>query len=143
MVTVPGKGGRPRKWLSDTDRVRAYRARQRGEPEPPTAIEAAGRDDVLAEALRREHELEALLIEANATTVELRHDLVAAEHAVVELEQLVVELERDRAELIDQVIELRERVTRPTAAASPTVIDRPGLPANRAARRRANRKRHK
>lgn len=30
LVTVPGKGGRPRKWRSDADRVRAYRARQAG-----------------------------------------------------------------------------------------------------------------
>src|SRR5690242_7503544 len=39
-MTVPGKGGRPRKWLSDADRMRAYRARRRGESEPDT-LEAA------------------------------------------------------------------------------------------------------
>jgi hypothetical protein len=39
-MTVPGKGGRPRKWRSDADRVRAFRARHRGEEEPATFDEA-------------------------------------------------------------------------------------------------------
>ena len=39
-MTVPGKGGRPRKWRSDADRVRAFRAGERGDDEPPT-IEVA------------------------------------------------------------------------------------------------------
>ena len=33
-MTVEGKGGRPRKWNSDADRVRAFRARARGDEEP-------------------------------------------------------------------------------------------------------------
>jgi hypothetical protein len=114
----------------------------------------AGRTDITVKARQqyewsiphiengREHELEALLIEANATTAELRREFVAAEHAVVELEQRVIELERDRTELMDQVVELRERVRQPTTMTPPRAVDRPGPPANRAARRRANRKRH-
>src|SRR5262249_23470440 len=47
-VTVPGRGGRPRKWRSDADRVRAYRARQRGAPEPPVLVVALDEGDELA-----------------------------------------------------------------------------------------------
>ena len=49
-VTVPGKGGRPRKWRSDADRVRAFRARQRGEVEPPALTVALDDGDELAAA---------------------------------------------------------------------------------------------
>ena len=41
-MTVPGKGGRPRKWRSDADRVRAFRARERGDDEPPTIDVSVG-----------------------------------------------------------------------------------------------------
>lgn len=49
-VTVPGKGGRPRKWRSDADRVRAFRARQRGDAEPPVLAVALDEGDELAAA---------------------------------------------------------------------------------------------
>jgi hypothetical protein len=56
-VTIPGKGGRPRKWRSDVDRSRAYRARQRGEAEPSTVEHALVDGDDLA---RARHEIEQL-----------------------------------------------------------------------------------
>ena len=60
-MTVVGKGGRPRKWRSDTDRVRAYRARQRGAEEPPTVDEALDGGDDAALAWNRVRELECAL----------------------------------------------------------------------------------
>jgi hypothetical protein len=48
LVTVPGKGGRPRKWRSDTDRQRAWRARADGRAEPPTLDQALNDGDELA-----------------------------------------------------------------------------------------------
>lgn len=60
-MTVVGKGGRPRKWRSDTDRVRAYRARQRGGEEPPTVDEALDAGDDAALAWNRVRELECAL----------------------------------------------------------------------------------
>jgi hypothetical protein len=56
LMTVPGKGGRPRKWRSDADRVRAFRARQRGEDGPPTVevARAAGDEAALARDQVRE-----------------------------------------------------------------------------------------
>jgi hypothetical protein len=50
-MTVPGKGGRPRKWRSNADRIRAYRARQQGVPEPPILEQALQDGDELARAL--------------------------------------------------------------------------------------------
>lgn len=51
VVTVAGKGGRPRKWRSDGDRSRAYRARQNGQPEPATLLEAVDDGDEVAVAV--------------------------------------------------------------------------------------------
>lgn len=51
-MTITGKGGRPRKWRSDADRSRAYRARQRGDDEPATIEQALDDGDELAEARR-------------------------------------------------------------------------------------------
>jgi hypothetical protein len=53
VMTVSGKGGRPRKWRSDADRQRAFRARQKGEAEPPTLARALDDGDELAVALER------------------------------------------------------------------------------------------
>lgn len=63
-MTIPGKGGRPRKWRTDADRVRAFRARQRGEDEPTTLEAALVDGDELAHALERITELQADLIAA-------------------------------------------------------------------------------
>ena len=57
-MTVAGKGGRPKKWKSDADRVRAYRARQRGEAEPETIEQALGEGGDFADYIARIAELE-------------------------------------------------------------------------------------
>jgi hypothetical protein len=63
-MTVPGKGGRPRKWRSDADRVRAFHARQRGEEEPATLEEALVDGDDLARAIEHSRQLQADLVAA-------------------------------------------------------------------------------
>jgi chromosome segregation ATPase len=138
-ATVPGKGGRPRKRLSDTDRVRAYRARQRGEPEPATAADAAASDDALAAALRRQHDLENLLTDARAEITSLRGRRTAAELSVDRLEQLTAGLERERADLLHQTTELRDQLRQSAAPPREPRAPRP----NRATRRAADRKRHR
>ena len=141
-MTVPGKGGRPRKWLSDADRVRAHRARLRGEPEPPTVVRAATGDDALAAALQRQRKLEELLVEARARVSSLQRDLTATEVAVHRLEGDITQLERDRVDLLQQVADLNDRLRR-RAEDTFEIARRPSAPAhNRAARRRASRKRH-
>ena len=70
-VTVRGKGGRPRKWRSDADRVRAFRARQRGEHEPATFETALIEGDELALAIDRGRQLQADLADAVETIAEL------------------------------------------------------------------------
>lgn len=69
-MTVPGKGGRPRKWRSDADRVRAFRARHRGEEEPATFQEALVDGDDLARAVERARQLQADLVAALASLSE-------------------------------------------------------------------------
>ena len=68
-MTIPGKGGRPRKWRSDADRSRAYRARQRGEAEPVTVEHALVDGDELAFA---RHEIERLAMTLTNREVEMR-----------------------------------------------------------------------
>lgn len=86
-MTVPGKGGRPRKWRSDADRVRAYRARQRDLPEPPTVVEAIEDGDELAEAWDTIRRLGVQLDEAQQ----------GAESSRRELKRTQGEFERERA----------------------------------------------
>jgi chromosome segregation ATPase len=69
-MTVPGKGGRPRKWRSDADRVRAFRARHRGEEEPATFEEALVDGDDLARAVEHSRQLQADLVAALASLSE-------------------------------------------------------------------------
>jgi chromosome segregation ATPase len=90
-VTVPGKGGRPRKWRSDADRVRAYRARQRGEEEPATFEKALDEGDELALAVERSRILQAEL----ATAVEALGDL-QGELAAERRRTLTAQRRRDR-----------------------------------------------
>lgn len=70
-MTVPRKGGRPRKWRSDADRVRAYRARQRGQSEPVAFDVALADGDELALAIDRGRQLQAELAAAVAALAEL------------------------------------------------------------------------
>lgn len=140
-VTVPGKGGRPRKWLSDADRVRAYRARQSGDSEPPTVFAARSGDDALAAALQREHDLEHLLTASRQEVAELRRNLTATATSIDTLQSHIADLERERAFLSHRVAELDDRSHRHEAD-QPDAIQgqRQQLP-NRASRRRAQRKR--
>lgn len=94
-MTIPGKGGRPRKWRSDADRSRAYRARQRGGAEPVTVEHAVVDGDELAQA---RHDIERL-----ATTLANRE---------AELRALRAELERRHRtnEALTQQLALARRV---------------------------------
>ena len=95
-MTVRGKGGRPRKWRSDADRVRAYRARQRGEHEPATFETALIEGDELALAIDRGRQLQADLADAVETIAELDTALQAERRRHVATQR---KLERARAEL--------------------------------------------
>ena len=96
LVTVPGKGGRPRKWRSDADRVRAYRARQRGEREPVTFDVALTDGDELALAIERGRQLQAELADAVAALAELDAALQSERRRHVATKR---KLERTRADL--------------------------------------------
>jgi hypothetical protein len=95
-MTVPGKGGRPRKWRSDADRVRAFRARERGDEEPATFEEALVDGDDLARAVEHSRQLQADLVAALASLSE--------SHAALQTERrrhqsTLRRLDRVRAEL--------------------------------------------
>lgn len=96
LVTVPGKGGRPRKWRSDADRVRAYRARQRGEREPVAFDVALTDGDELALAIERVQQLQAELASALAALAELDAALQSERRRHVATKR---KLERARADL--------------------------------------------
>jgi hypothetical protein len=150
-MTVPGKGGRPRKWRSDADRVRAFRARHRGEEEPATFQEALVDGDDLARAVERSRQLQADLVAALASlsesnvalqTERRRHQstLRRLDRARTELDGLrtagarreeELELLREGfTELEAENVALRARIALTAPAAQPQ-----GL--NRAQRRRA------
>jgi septal ring factor EnvC (AmiA/AmiB activator) len=148
-MTVPGKGGRPRKWRSDADRVRAFRARARGEDEPPTIELALQYGDDAAAAWDQVRELS---ITVDALTAELKQTRATLRRAEKELEReqarssslseandrLRIELdtaERERAVLQAQLAEL--------AQIYPAPNPRPAAGPNRAQRRLAERKRHR
>lgn len=75
-MTVPAKGGRPRKWRSDADRVRAFRARQRGDQEPATLDASLVDGDELARAVDHISQLQAGLAAADARRKE--HEVALA-----------------------------------------------------------------
>jgi hypothetical protein len=149
-MTVPGKGGRPRKWRSDADRQRAWRNRQTGTPEPPTIVQAFDDGDELARTWQMIRDLGAELEATNAKAKALRVELNRArrEHATedrrwgwitTENQHLRAETERLRAERDDALARLRDiehpppapRTTPPPPAATP--------PLSRAERRRLER----
>lgn len=148
-VTVPGKGGRPRKWRSDADRVRAFRARQRGEDEPPTVEAARDLGDEAALGWDQVRELggtvEALKAELKATQSALRKAEKALEQERVRYrwigednDRLRAELgaaERDRADLQARLDERARASIKPARASAGTA---PGL--SRAQRRQAERR---
>lgn len=151
-MTVPGKGGRPRKWRSDADRVRAFRARQRGEDEPPTVEVARAAGDEAALAWDRVRELgltiEALKAELKAMRKALRKAEKALEQDRVRYrwisednDRLRADLEaaeRDRADLQARLDELAHAPVKP-APPSPGTASRQ----SRAQRRQAERQRRR
>lgn len=156
-MTVPGKGGRPRKWRSDTDRQRAYRARNAGVDEPPTLDQALDDGDELAALWARFRDQATQLAAADETAKQLRRErdqarreLAAEQQRWGWIESRNTELQTERDRLADELntaiaeqINLRERLTRPQrAAATPPVEARPTVaqPAlSRAERRRIER----
>jgi hypothetical protein len=151
-VTVPGKGGRPRKWRSDADRVRAFRARRRGEAEPSTFEVALLDGDELAHAVdlarRLQSELSSATESLAASDAELhaerrRHaatqrrldrtratldELRAANE--LRSEELHIAREEEQVDALAEISRLRTEPARPLA-----VPEYGG--SNRAARRRA------
>jgi chromosome segregation ATPase len=77
-MTIPGKGGRPRKWRSDADRVRAFRARQRGEAEPPVLAAALDEGDELAAAWEQVRQLGQQLESLRTAARSARRETAAA-----------------------------------------------------------------
>ena len=152
IMTVPGKGGRPRKWRSDTDRVRAHRARLRGEEEPPTVDTAIDGDDEVALAWNRVRELER---DSERLRQELKLSLASARDAKKALDhertrfgwindentRLRAELEALRADR-DSMRETDNAHTE--AAQQPTARPATGhVGPNRAQRRREERRRRR
>jgi septal ring factor EnvC (AmiA/AmiB activator) len=109
-MTVPGKGGRPRRWRSDTDRVRAYRARQRGQPEPPTVVEAAAGGDELALALEATRKLGSELDDAKRLVRSLRAQLRASAAEVEQQHTRFGWIEAENSELRSAVSRLEQEL---------------------------------
>ena len=145
-MTVPGKGGRPRKWRSDADRVRAFRARHRGEEEPATFEEALVDGDDLARAVEHARQMQADLVAAMASlsesnvalqTERRRHqstlrrlDRVSAEldglrTAGARREEELELLREGLAELKAENAALRARIALTARAAQPQGLNRP------------------
>ena len=122
-MTVAGKGGRPRKWRSDGDRSRAFRARQQGRTEPSTLAAALDDGDALAKVLDQMRVLREELLDARQSERSAREELgrarqIAADQAarfgwlehenerlrvtrdglIVERDALAVELDQLRAD---------------------------------------------
>jgi len=147
-MTVPGKGGRPRKWRSDADRVRAFRARERGDDEPPTIEVALESGDEAAVAWDQARQLgdtiDALKAELKTTKAALRRAEKELEREQVRAnwisegnDRLRAELdaiERDRADLQERRDVLLRTITTPAPNARPV----PGP--NRAQRRQEERR---
>ena len=151
-MTVPGKGGRPRKWRSDADRVRAYRARQTGIDEPPTLVQALDDGDELAQVWATVRDLGEQLDTANATIKQIRRErdqtrreLEREQHRWGWIESHNTELTAERDRLLGELDELRDRprvieTPRPAATATPpTAPTAPQPLMSRAERRRLER----
>ena len=153
-MTVPGKGGRPRKWRSDADRVRAHRARQRGDDEPPTVDIALDDGDEVALAWERNRELANTVEEQRTELAALRSQVRQAEKNLEQVrtrfswieadnDRMRSELEtlRNERDLLQGRLDESRLSTRPIAIARATPAP-PAAP-NRAQRRRAERERRR
>lgn len=130
-MTIPGKGGRPRKWRSDADRTRAYRARQRGEAEPLPLEQALADGDDLARLRQEIQRLALALRESRRDQRVLRAIVGRREREIVLLDEqlqaarrVIEESWHERAELRRVCDELRTQLNRATqgviARLSPT-----------------------
>jgi predicted RNase H-like nuclease (RuvC/YqgF family) len=148
-TTVPGKGGRPRKWRSDADRVRAHRARQRGEDEPPTVERALVDGDEAAAAWERIRQLGVTIEEQRS---ELKSLKAALRRSAKSLDQerarfTWIESDNDRlrnelAEAKSECVHLREQLDELRSPMPPQPAQRAGdVRPNRAQRRAADRRR--
>ncbi len=106
-MTVAGKGGRPKKWKSDADRVRAYRARQRGEAEPATLEQAIEQGDEFAEHVARITELEVKVASGRRTASQLTARVRQLDRENAELQGRLERMERE----LDALRELNARLT--------------------------------
>jgi hypothetical protein len=141
-MTVPGKGGRPRKWRSDADRVRAHRARQRGEDEPPTVNIALDDGDEVAIAWERVRELgvtiEKQQSELKSLTAALRRSEKSLDQERTRFAWIGSDNDRLRNEVAvarNECVLLRERL----AELQRPIPPQPRRPAQRAADIRPNR----
>jgi chromosome segregation ATPase len=153
-VTVPGKGGRPRKWRSDADRVRAYRARQAGRDEPPELADALANGDELARAMEEIRALRAELVATGQTEQALRQELRSLRRDLAarikrfgwlegasEAQRTAREAaERERDALARDLAELQARLRVAISGTRPNATPSPARPApSRAERRRQER----
>lgn len=151
---MPGKGGRPRKWRSDADRQRAWRARQTGTEQPPTLVQALDDGDELAKAWEMVRDLgeqlEAAKEKAHRLQVELnreRRDRATEDRRWGWINTMNDQLTNDnhrlrleRGEALDTArdleIQLQQVLRRPAAPAEPPTT---GPALSRADRRRLER----
>lgn len=140
VMTVSGKGGRPRKWRSDADRVRAYRARQRGAAEPSTLHQAFDDGDELAASIERERVSNEQLAAANQVERALRAEIATTKRSLDRhlkrvdwLEVANADLTADFASANAELHSVRHHEASP---APRQIVERPP---NRAVRRRAAR----
>jgi chromosome segregation ATPase len=109
-VTIPGKGGRPRKWRSDVDRSRAYRARQRGDDEPVTIVQALDDGDELAAARMEIERLSRELRERRLDLHVLRSIVARRDREMAMLDERVTTVTSANSHLLNERTELqRER----------------------------------
>jgi len=161
-MTVPGKGGRPRKWRSDADRQRAFRARADGRDEPPTLDQALDDGDELARVWEMVRDLGTQLDDANTTIKQLRLERnktiravtnsdrrwgwIEAENNGLRTQNDRVKAERDalsieNTELRQRLARLTQSTARPPAEAPPTSLPRPLSRAQRRQQERQQRRR--
>lgn len=107
VVTVAGKGGRPKKWKSDADRVRAYRARQRGEAEPATLEQAVEPGDEFADHVARIAELEVKVASGRRAASQLTARVRQLDRENGEMQGQLERMERE----LDTLRELNARLT--------------------------------
>jgi predicted RNase H-like nuclease (RuvC/YqgF family) len=140
-MTIAGKGGRPRRWRSDADRVRAYRARQRGEPEPPQVTQISDEGDQLAAAWQEVQRLGHIIEELRHGERSLRAELARARRDLDAERSYAAHLLETNQSLQERVAtgnDERDRLQRELARGATTLVPLP-TPPNRAERRRAAR----